>query len=146
MDEVKKYHISNVIAIILAIFALVADVFTIIPFVGDFVGPIFWLLASFYFWKNGMGFINGKRGITTVISTIAELIPGIQELPTIFVGMLIIIGTSRLEDKTGISVSAITSKKPGTGVKINVGGRREAPQKIPQNQSGLRPPNGGLDN
>ncbi len=144
MPEDKKYRITNIAGVILAILALFADIFTLIPFVGDFVGPIFWVLASFYFWKNGMGIVNGKRGLTTIISTVAELIPGVQELPTIFAGILIILATTRIEDKAGISVGSMAGSKPG--VKMSVNGRREAPPKIPVNKGNVRPPNGGLEN
>ncbi len=142
MEESKRYRITNIAAIVLVISAFIADTFTIIPFVGDFVGPIFWVLASLFFWKNGLGLLQGKRGITTVISTIMELIPGVQELPAILVGILIIITTSRIEDKTGISMSSVTSGKPT--IKMSVAGRREPPPRIPANQGDVRPPNGGM--
>lgn len=144
MTEGKKYRITNIAGVVLAVLALIADLFTLIPFVGDAVGPIFWVLASLYFWRQGMGFFSGKQGVTKIISTVAELIPGVQELPTIFVAMLIVLGTTRVEDKTGIPVSSVVSGKPGT--KMNVNGVREAPSRIPANQRAVRPPNGGLVN
>jgi hypothetical protein len=142
MEGAQKYRIANVAAVVLAALALIADAFTLVPLVGDIVGPVFWVLASIYFWKKGMGIISGKQGITKIISTIAELIPGVQELPTIFVAMLIIIGTTRLEDKTGLPMNSVAAGKPGT--KLNVAGTRLPPSRPPLNQGEFRPPNGGL--
>lgn len=135
----NKNRISNLATGILLALAGVADALTLIPFVGDFVGPIFWVLASVYFWKAGLGLLNGKRLATTVISTVAELIPVAQALPTIFVGILAITMMTRFEDKTGITV-------PGThmGAKANVAGVRQPPPRIHTNEGGVRPPNGGL--
>jgi hypothetical protein len=142
VDTSKKNRITNAAGAILVVAALVADLFTLIPLVGDFVGPIFWVLASVYFWRQGMGIVSGKQGVTKIISTIAELIPGVQELPTIFVAMLIIVGTTRLEDKTGISANVLTKGKMGP--KMNVEGMRHAPPKNPIHQGDFRPPNGSL--
>jgi hypothetical protein len=102
----KKHQIGNLAIVILTILATVADLLSLIPFVGDFVGPIFWIFAGIYFWKSGMGLVNGKRLAASLISLVAEMIPGVQELPTIIAGMIIIIVVTRLEDKTDIKLPA----------------------------------------
>ncbi|MES2471028.1 MAG: hypothetical protein V4526_02240 [Patescibacteria group bacterium] len=94
---------------ILAILALlasagVADLATLIPLVGTFVGPIYWFIIGLYLWKKGFGLLNWRRIVPGLTSTTAELIPAIQALPTITVGIAIIIIFSRFEDKTGIKV------------------------------------------
>ncbi|MDE2188529.1 MAG: hypothetical protein KGJ35_02255 [Patescibacteria group bacterium] len=120
----KNSKIGNVSAIILLFLAAIADLLCLIPFVGDVVGPVFWIAVAIYLWKIGCGFINPRRLITEVISMIAELIPGVQELPTIIVGVAIIILLVRFEDQTGLSVM-----KP-----LSAGG------KLPLNQNGVRLP------
>lgn len=82
--------------------ALIADLFTLIPFVGDVVGPIFWVGASFYLYFKGFGFVNGRRLATSAISLVGELIPAIQELPLILAGAIAIIVLARIEDRTGL--------------------------------------------
>ena len=57
-NSVKKGQLSTLNSIVLLLLALVADIATIIPFVGDFVGPVFWGLITVFFWKKGMGIIN----------------------------------------------------------------------------------------
>jgi hypothetical protein len=115
----KKHQISNLAVVTLTMLATVSDLLSLIPFVGDFVGPIFWVGASVYFWKSGMGFVNGKRLATGAISLVAEMIPAIQEFPTIVAGMIIIIVMTRFEDKTGIKLP--TPGTSSTRTPLNVG-------------------------
>lgn len=136
----KKYRISNGAAFVLVILSILADLFTLIPGIGIAVGPIFWSLANFYFWKSGLGFVNSGRLATSAISAVAEVIPAIQELPTITVAMIGIILMTRAEDKTGISLSSMTK-----GPNLNTAGTRQpTPKQQPLNQGGTRAPGGGL--
>jgi hypothetical protein len=111
MEEQKKYRISTSASFLLIVTALIFDVLTLIPIVGDFLGPLFWILASVYFWKIGMGLVNGRKLAVTIISLVIELIPVAQELPAIVLGIIVIIVMTRVEDKTGISLNPM--KKPG---------------------------------
>lgn len=142
MDKSKAHKIPTAAGIILVVVALIADLLTLIPFAGDFVSPIFWVAVSIYFWKRGMGIVTGKQGVAKIISFIAEFFPGIQALPTIFLAMLVIVGVTRFEEKTGLPISSMAGGKPGT--KMNVAGSRLPTPKVPLNQGGIRPPNGGL--
>jgi hypothetical protein len=76
---------------------------TLIPIVGDIVGPVFWTSIAYYFWKKGLGLFNWRRFVPEIISFIAELIPGVQELPSMFLGMIIIALLTKIEQKTGIN-------------------------------------------
>ncbi|MBP6858551.1 MAG: hypothetical protein KBC33_01830 [Candidatus Pacebacteria bacterium] len=138
----KKNRISNKAAALLIGSAIIADLLTLIPIVGIIVGPTYWVLINIYLFKSGFGFMNGKRLAASGVSAIAEIIPAIQALPTITLAMIIIVVTTRIEDKTGISVGSLSS-----GPHLNSGGVRRAAQKQqPLNQGGTRPPNGGLKN
>lgn len=118
-------------AFILLGVATIAELITLIPFAGDFVGPAFWVCMSWYLWKTGHGILNPKTFVPELISFAAEMIPAVQELPTIMVATLLIIIVSRFEDNTGISVMNPLSK----GQKVNL------PKKvIPLNQGGKRAP------
>lgn len=139
-QESRKNRISNKAAALLIGSAIIADLLTLIPIVGIVVGPVYWILINIYLMKSGLGFMSGKRLATSGISAIAEIIPVIQELPTISVAMIIIVVTTRIEDKTGISVGSVAS-----GPHLNSNGVRTAAQKQPPlNQGGQRLPNGGL--
>lgn len=133
-DDTSATKISNLSAIILIFIAVLADLATLIPFVGDVVGPVFWIGINIYFWTVGMGIINGKKIATSAISLIAEIIPGIQALPSITVAVVAIIIMTRLEEKTGISVASLTKRTPGTTPP------RLKPPKL-NSQQGIRYPN-----
>jgi len=126
-----NYRISGGMSTILILLAGLADLLTLIPFVGDVVGPLFWVLASIYFWKAGLGLVNGRRLATTVVSTVIELIPAAQAFPAILAGIIAVIVMVRIEDRTGISLTP--AKKVGVTPPRNV--------RVPVNKTpGVRPP------
>ena len=111
----KQSRIGNGMAILLVSIAGIFDLFSLIPIVGDIVGPIFWISFSIYLWRVGCGFLNTKRLATEIVSFFVELIPGFQALPTIFICTIIIILFVRIEERTGLSVMksfAAGDKKP----------------------------------
>jgi hypothetical protein len=99
MEGQKKHKLGTVAIIVLVVFATIADLLSLIPFVGDLVGPIFWVCVSIYFWKAGMGLINVRKLATSIISMVAELIPAVQELPLILAGIIAVIVMTRAEEK-----------------------------------------------
>jgi hypothetical protein len=126
-----NYRISGGMFAILALLAGLADLLTLIPFVGTAVGPIFWVLATIYFWKVGLGLVNGRRLATTIISIVAELVPAVQAFPTILAGTIAVVIMTRIEDRTGISLTP--AKKVGVTPPRNV--------RVPVNKTpGVRPP------
>ncbi|MFA6295251.1 MAG: hypothetical protein WC666_02385 [Candidatus Paceibacterota bacterium] len=148
----KKSRISNMAAIFLIVIALIADLLTIIPFVGTLVGPLFWACIALYLWQIGCGFLNPRRLITGLISTIGEVMPAIQELPLIFVGIVLIILMVRLEDKTSASIMKKVPNNSGrkplnqAGTRQPNGNMSMSESSQPANINGIRPPNGGLVN
>lgn len=90
--------------------ATVADLLSLIPFVGDIVGPLFWICFSIYLWKIGCGFLNARRLATEIISAVGEMIPVVQEFPLILVGTILVILMIVFEDKTGIKVMPTKGK------------------------------------
>lgn len=115
--------------IFLIFLAFVADVLTLIPLAGDFVGWIFWAIMAIIFWKLGLGLVNWRRFVPALISTVAELFPAVQELPTIIAGMVAILILSRIEDKTGLKVFPSKSKPGVTPPRV---------KRVPPNQNGVR--------
>lgn len=155
MEGARKNRISNAGAVGLILFAIIADLFSLIPGVGDFSGPAFWAIASFYLSKHGCGLLNKSRFATGAISTIAEIIPIIQSLPATTAGIIVIIYTTRKEDKANaknkqpdINANArnplYSTDQNGNGVRFpQVTQPRDViPQ--PNNKNGVRAPNGGL--
>ncbi|MDD5165474.1 MAG: hypothetical protein PHG25_02980 [Candidatus Pacebacteria bacterium] len=122
MEGKHQYRIKN--AAIILVVAGFADALTFIPGAGDIVAFIYWPLAAVYFWKNGLGFVNGRRLAVEAISFVAELIPVAQEFPTIFAATAAIVAMSRVEDKTGFKIP------------LKGGGNRRAPV----NHGGVRLP------
>ena len=103
-----NYRISIFASIILIMCAGVFDLLSLIPLVGDFLGPLFWAVASLYFWKAGLGLINARKLAVTLVSMAGEMIG----LPFLMVGVVVIIAMTRIEDKTGLSLNPL-SKKAG---------------------------------
>ena len=132
MDNKPKtqYRISMAMSVILIAIAGIFDLTTAIPFIGSFMGPLFWVIAGIYFWVKGMGIVNGKRLVVSGTSFILELFPGIQIAPTLIGGIIIILLITRIEDKTGLSIVK-PLKKGVTPPKVQripvntTGGRRE---------------------
>lgn len=146
----RTSRISNKAATVLLLAAILADILSLIPLVGTIVGPAFWVIANIYFWKSGLGFANSKRLATGAVSVTAEIIPAIQALPTITLGILAIILMSKFEDVTGISASSVgggqkVGSATGSGGPLNRGGMRQPTRTSqPLNQGGVRAPYGGL--
>jgi hypothetical protein len=151
-----KYRMGIVGIVILILLATIADLLSLIPFVGDFVGPIFWVMVSIYLWKIGCGLINSKRLATEIISIVIEVIPVAQEIPSIIICMAIIIILVRVEDKTGIKMIGSKGNLTNAGritVRSNAEGVRESLQSQRKklengggasNQDGIRAPNGAI--
>jgi hypothetical protein len=138
--EEKKPKLSTTASVVLVVLAGIADLLSLIPAVGILVGPVFWLCAGAYFWIAGLGFVNGRRLVTGGISTVAEIIPGIQAIPTILVGVIAIIAMEKIQEKTGINVTSVAG---GKNPLVSSGSRMPNPIK-PANQAGIRAPQGGL--
>jgi hypothetical protein len=117
-----------------------ADLLSLIPFVGDISGPVFWVCASVYLWKIGCGFVNAKRLATGAISTIAEMIPAIQAFPMTLAGIIIVIVMVRTEDKLGMS-KTISAMNGHASRPLNQDGIRLPAQAMqPANVDGVRAP------
>ena len=129
-----NYRLGITAIAVLIFTAAIADLICLIPFAGDFVGPVYWVLVSIFLYTKGFGILNARRFATSAISMVAEMIPGVQELPIILVGVIIVIVFSRIEDKTGIKIP--TSKGPIDDKAI----AGVTPGIKPANQDGVRQP------
>lgn len=113
MKEKKSYRIEIFPAIVLSLIAFSCDLLALIPFVGDIVGPTFWLGAGFYLWKKGVGLFDGKKIAVWGTSLLLKLIPFLQELPVeLLLGVITMVIIVRAEDKIGLSSKTLT--KPMT--------------------------------
>lgn len=111
-DGKTKYRISIKIGILFLCLAAIADLVTLIPIAGTFLGWIFWAIMTLIFWKMGLGLVNWRRLVPALISAGAEFFPVVQELPTIIAAMLVILIFTRIEDKLGMKLLP-TKGKPG---------------------------------
>jgi hypothetical protein len=138
----KDSRIGNGAAIGLLIFAAIADGLSLIPFVGDLVGPAFWILASVYLWRKGCGLLNAKQLATRLISMVAEMIPVVQEFPLIMAGVVAVIVFIRLEDKARAALGGDSEPAATQGPLNQEGVRLPAPEDAPAplNVDGVRIP------
>ena len=141
----NKNRLGSNAIVTLIVIAIIVDLLSLIPSVGTIVGPLFWIGAGMYFWKAGLGFINGKRLTTGIISVIMEMILLLQWLPMNLIGIIVIIIITRIEDKTGISLSPLPVGKAGLPL-VQGGMRSPKITSSPLNQGGIRAPGGGLTN
>ncbi len=128
-----NYRIGWGMIFALLVVSGIADIATIIPFVGDLVGPAYWGGMTWYLWKTGHGIVDWKKLVTGGFSIVVELIPFLQWLPTIFVCTAIIIVISHFEDKTGLSLAHPLSE----GKKLTLPRQQ---RRSPANQGGVRLP------
>ncbi|HEY4478698.1 MAG TPA: hypothetical protein VI775_02550 [Candidatus Paceibacterota bacterium] len=100
-ESQKKHRIGGFAIVLLLLLSITADFISVIPFIGD----IFWAFMAFYLWRTGHGLLNMRRLIPAMTSIVIEMLPFLSALPSIVAGTMIIIGFSRIEEKTGISLA-----------------------------------------
>lgn len=91
-------------------FASGVDFITLIPFLGMVVGWMFWILFYMYLAIRGIS-PRAKNFVTGGVSTFFELIPILQMLPTITVGVVMIILQIRRQDRKKAKAEAEKAKK-----------------------------------
>ena len=131
-DKSINYRLKGSVIAGMVFFAIVADLVTLIPFVGVVVGPLYWILLSIFLYKKGFGIINARRLATSIGSMVVEMVPVLQALPLITVGTILIIVLSKMEDRLGIKIPTKGSQPPGATIDPNT---------QPLNRGGVRPPN-----
>jgi len=104
-DKHTAYRLTWGPIILLMCAAVGGDVFTLIPFVGDAVGPIVWVATALYLYKKGFGLMNPGRLSVELIDMAAKMFPVIQEFPELTIGMALIIVMTRIEDRTGMKAN-----------------------------------------
>jgi hypothetical protein len=125
-----KYRISMAMSIFLIVIAGCFELIGLIPVLGSFSATIFWFCIGLYFWSKGMGLFSPKKLVTVAISYVIEIIPLIQWLPALIIGIIVFLIIIRIEDKTGLSVLA-PMKKGSTPPRV---------VRIPKNINGVRQP------
>lgn len=111
--------------------AVVFDIISIIPVVGEAIGIVgSAVVFGIWFLTLGIPLLSTKKLVTTFVGYLGEAIPAVSALPFITVGVILIIGMTRLEDKTGISVEKLATGKISS-VSDAVGALRGAAQSAP---------------
>lgn len=106
----KKQRIEGWMAACLVTFAGSVDLFqALLTFiaVGVVLAPVISVGVSFILWlwlsMLGVSFITSpKRLATMTVQAVAEIIPGLDALPVLTVGVILLIIITRSEDKGGI--------------------------------------------
>jgi len=139
----KKSPIGIVVSIFLVCTAIIFDILSLVPFAGTFVAPFFWGCMTVYLYIKGYSLLNPRRLVTSGISLVAEMIPVVQELPALTVGVIVLLIMLRVENKTGIPLSGTKN----SGVKANLvenGINPPRSEQAPLNMDGVRAPGGGI--
>lgn len=115
--DTVKYRVSNTNAIFLVSAAITIDIvqallnlFAIGIFLNRLISPFTWLFFVTWFYFLGVKFTKGggKNAAKSLISLAVEMVPILDLLPGWTVSNLLIISTSRLEDK---GVKSLSKKK-----------------------------------
>ncbi len=106
----KEMRIDWITGFLMITTAVFFDLLSLIPIVNIFVDVIAALTFGLWFILKNVPLINPRRLATALIALIIEAVPAISALPAITIGVIIIILTVIVEDKTGIEIPL--SKKP----------------------------------
>ena len=83
----------------------------LIPFLGQvlsvLVSIIAYMLFAFWFLMRGVGFVNPKRAVSFFGSSTIELIPILNVLPGVTLGVVLTIYMVKLEDTAGIKMPSM---------------------------------------
>ena len=138
--DASKSKLGYVAIGIWGIFAIIGDLLGLIPFAGDFVGPIFWIAFATFLWMKGFGFLNPKRLAVEGVDMVIKMIPALQELPVeLLIGAIAVIVMIKFEEKTGVK---IPGKEGGNNVAtgahspVNAGGVRKPSTQTVTSSSG----------
>lgn len=94
-----KYRIGRAEAFFLIFFATGFDLLTIFPIIGSIVGWIFWFLFYMYLVVIRGFSLKASDLVTGGISSFVELFPVVQIFPTITLGVVRIILSTRRQDR-----------------------------------------------
>lgn len=101
----REPRISSTSAALMVATALLFDVISIIPVVGQAIADVgSFVVFLIWFLILGLPLVSPKKLLTTLVAYIIEFIPAISALPAITAGVIIMIVISRAEDKTGIQL------------------------------------------
>jgi len=136
-DKKTTYRLGWGAIIVLMFAAGLADLASLIPFVGSFVSPVYWILVAIFLYMKGFGLMNPGRLATQIVGLVAEMIPVVQAFPAFLIATAALIILTRVEDKTGIQAPLQGGAASG---KPTLGGKPGGP--MPLNQGGVRAPGG----
>lgn len=103
-EKPKNNRIGAGEGALITLFALVFDLFSLIPFVNFIVVIIGQALLTFFFYLHGVSMFTKKKAVTVGTATVIEAIPFLSIIPALTAQTLIVIFMTRAEDKTGISI------------------------------------------
>lgn len=104
-QEKKESKISDTTAALMIGTAVILDLISIIPVVGQaFASVGSFVIFLIWFLILGLPLVTPKKLLTTLSAYIIEFIPAISALPAITVGVILMIVLTRAEEKTGIKL------------------------------------------
>ena len=99
-EKKRRNRIGLVSTIFMPVVAIIFDIFSFIPF----VGALGWIVFTIWFFLLGISPFTIKRLATMISSTIIELIPWISLLPSVTIGVIVIIIMIKSEDALGVKL------------------------------------------
>lgn len=104
-QEKKESKISDTAAALMIATAIILDIISIIPVVGQAFADVgSFVIFLIWFLILGLPLVTPKKLLTMLSAYIIELVPAISALPAITVGVILMIALTRAEEKTGIQL------------------------------------------
>ncbi|GMU74074.1 MAG: hypothetical protein AMXMBFR44_2730 [Candidatus Campbellbacteria bacterium] len=104
-QEAKKPRISKTSAVLMVATAIILDLVSIIPAVGQALADVgSFVIFLLWFLILGVPLVTPKKLLTTGLAYVIEVIPAISALPAITAGVIIMIVLTRAEDATGLTL------------------------------------------
>ncbi|MEY2664403.1 MAG: hypothetical protein RIT04_211 [Candidatus Parcubacteria bacterium] len=125
-EDRKKYRLDVGNMVLLVMAALASDILGVIPIVESFLTPAFLVGSIVYLNKKGVSVWNIRRLFVELIELVSGMVPFLQALPQLTIGMILVLALVRLEDMSGLKLRNKPSVTAKTGSYLNKNGVRLA--------------------
>jgi len=100
----KEPRVSAVSATLMICTAIIFDLVSLIPLINIITGALALLTFGMWFIIKDVSLVSPSRLTTGLLAGIIEVYPVLSMLPATTIGVIIVIISSRFEDKTGVKV------------------------------------------
>lgn len=101
--------------VLMLIVGIILDIASIVPVLNFFTDFVAIIVFGIWFYVLGMGIVNARKLAGPIVAMIIEAVPAASIIPSITLSIIITYILIRIENKTGVNVSSVTSIGKGGG-------------------------------